>query len=59
MPAGPSRIDLEVGDSNSREFGSLPKLSELLMDAPSATMNPPLLPLLRKTQGASPKEFAK
>jgi len=48
LPAGPSRVDLEVGDS-ACEFGSLPKLSELLMDAPATPMNPPLLPLLRKT----------
>ena len=67
LPAGPSRIDLEVkfeslngiyqydgvclhskvGDS-ACEFGSLPKLSELLMDIPSTPMNPPLLPLVRK-----------
>ncbi|XP_046650824.1 centrosome-associated zinc finger protein CP190-like [Daphnia pulicaria] len=47
LPAGPSRIDLEVGDS-ACEFGSLPKLSELLMDTPSTPMNPPLLPLVRK-----------
>ena len=39
----------QVGDSATREFGSLPKLSELLMDSPSASMNPPLLPLLRKS----------
>lgn len=51
LPAGPSRIDLEVGDS-ACEFGSLPKLSELLMDTPSTPMNPPLLPLVRK--GSNP-----
>ena len=38
---------LQVGD-NACEFGSLPKMSELLMDAPSTPMNSPLLPLVRK-----------
>ena len=52
LPAGPGRIDLEVGDS-ACEFGSLPKLSELLMDSPTAMMSTPLPAMLRKTTTAS------
>ena len=49
---------MQVGDS-ACEFGSLPKLSELLMDAPATPMNPPLLPLLRKTVSSGVKRDLK
>ena len=48
-----------MGD-NACEFGSLPKLSELLsVDAPGTPMNPPLLPLVRKGSQQSKSPLVK